>query len=131
MTAATATLTPADRAALVADDFKLTDAERAYVIEHLLDRARVTKTSVSKLSRKTIAEIVAAAQAEANDSDVLTNQSHEEDPSDGDDLAEVIELRPVAAEVKAPRVRGSHAGCTHDTGKVARAKCRRERARNA
>lgn len=108
-------LSSADQAAALADTHAhaLTPAERAFFIEHVIETAKVKKMSVSKLTKKVTDAILEQAWAEANTSDI-------------EGVADVIELRPAAT-----RVRGSHEGCTHEANKVARAKCRRDRARNA
>lgn len=114
-------ISPADQAIarLNQSSSQLNDSEMAFAVEHLIAEGRTRKMSVSKLPQKVVKDIIDLALAEANDADMpgVVN------PADVELASEMFEA--------APRIRGSHAGCTHDTGKVARAKCRRERARNA
>lgn len=39
----------------------------------------------------------------------------------------VLPFQPLPTSVQTPKIKSSHADCTHETSKSARAKCRRER----
>lgn len=101
----------------------LTESQEAYAVEHLIEAARVGKTSVAKLSAKRVALILEGAIAEADTSDIEID----DDQPENDIVLEDAIVLDLVARIKG--VRGSHATCDHANTKVARAACRRARAK--
>lgn len=112
----------AERLNTYANARTLNGRELAYAVTHLAEAVRAAKTTVAKFSTKRIEAIINDARAEANDSDMPKKLAGVTVRPPKELLADVIELPTKKAT-------GAHAACSHEATKVARAKCRRERAR--
>jgi hypothetical protein len=104
--------------------YELNDAAEAQALQNIIESARKAKASPAKLSDKRLRTIVedAIADNEAEDDD---------DDLDAGDEANVVAITKnlkKALPTTKQAARGTHADCAHEATKVARAKCRRERA---
>jgi hypothetical protein len=112
--------------------YELNDAAEAQALQNIIESARKAKASPAKLSDKRLRTIVEDAIADNEDDD---------DDLDAGDETNVVAItkntiltKKAGYEKKAQAkqaARGSHADCAHEATKVARAKCRRERAQQA